>query len=334
MKNITIEHIEQYNKEFNISTFNKSLVKGIDIERDGIDAFYKTCIEATIKSSPVLSKKKFDIAKLAKDQFMQENARSTYFLMTMVVLWLQYKQIYKFDQDTLEMVTASEFKDLTYDELKALKLPYDSFAIENTFKFETGSDRDGIFDTVLVNKQVIGETGNVLLAVYPFYKDTNNTKTVRYDIILEKYIENDSILKWIERTRDEDDKDDGRVLKEIINLILYIAQPKVDVIKKKSEVKERKRADGDIPKSIYQVAYEENQVGLKLGRAIREHRQRIIYESEGKCGKGHTKTPHIRCGHFHHYWVGKGRTELTVKFVEPTFVLGGNKDVTLRKVGK
>ena len=42
--------------------------------------------------------------------------------------------------------------------------------------------------------------------------------------------------------------------------------------------------------------------------------------------------PHIRCGHFQGYWIGKGRTEYVTKYIKPIFVLGGSKNATIHNV--
>lgn len=49
-----------------------------------------------------------------------------------------------------------------------------------------------------------------------------------------------------------------------------------------------------------------------------------------------TVRPHVRRAHWHHYWVGKGRTTLEVRWIEPVLVLPGDKKevdlATVRKV--
>ena len=90
-------------------------------------------------------------------------------------------------------------------------------------------------------------------------------------------------------------------------------------------------------KHFYNIDYEENEVGYRLGSAIRNYK--YIYKKGESLSNPSDKPrrkvrPHTRCGHYQHYWVGKGRTDLIVKYIEPTFVLGGNKIATLHKVKK
>ena len=58
-----------------------------------------------------------------------------------------------------------------------------------------------------------------------------------------------------------------------------------------------------------------------LIRTLKKNQDTIKYigaDSTNHTGK--TKAPHPRAGHYHHYWIGKGRKELVLKWVAPTFV--------------
>lgn len=60
------------------------------------------------------------------------------------------------------------------------------------------------------------------------------------------------------------------------------------------------------------------------------------YQKSTATGTGRTVRPHVRRAHWHHYWVGEGRTRLEVRWIEPTFVLPeGKREVpvaTVRRV--
>lgn len=49
-------------------------------------------------------------------------------------------------------------------------------------------------------------------------------------------------------------------------------------------------------------------------------------ESFSHCGSSHNVRPHVRRAHWHHYWVGEGRTKLEVRWIEPTLVLANSKN--------
>lgn len=49
-------------------------------------------------------------------------------------------------------------------------------------------------------------------------------------------------------------------------------------------------------------------------------------ESPSHGGSSHSVRPHVRRAHWHHYWVGEGRTRLEVRWIEPTLVLANSKN--------
>lgn len=232
----------------------------------------------------------------------------------MVKSWLKYKQIYKFDVDTLEMLSNTK-QEITNEIIQNLKLPYDCFFIENEFDSNDGS----IVHTTLV--KIRDEARGREIAFYCF--NSGDEKEFKYSYESYKTWEGE----YSEQLKDVYDID-KKFINTMFNMLMYLAQPKLEILKKKSDIKERKNA-----KSFYNVAYDENEVGYKLGNAIRNYK--IVYEkSESTNHKpGGIKKPHLRAGHFHHYWTGKGRTDLVVKYVEPTFVKGGANMPTLHKVG-
>lgn len=76
-------------------------------------------------------------------------------------------------------------------------------------------------------------------------------------------------------------------------------------------------------------------IGVRFGKTFREQKRRY------KCNtilpkhfenKRKSPVPHFRCAHWQSYWVGKGRVERIVKWIEPTFVGGGESgDVVIHE---
>ena len=335
MLSAILKHLEEFSKTFDIEKYCECIDKNASIIENEQDekGFYSVLLEATFSSIKQFNHDKIkfnaknEYAKLGeKEKF--EFVR-TYGIMSMINDWLRYKQIYKFDLDTLEMLITSEFKNLTYAELKALKMPYDCITIENDFLY----DKNFLFlnetlgttlDCVILRRRFYKNA--VHLTFFGFIKDTSDTA-----ILLEiKIEEGETIADGIKRRGITEAQE--VFVKNIMNLLMYLCQPKVEIVKKHIDKGEKE----DKPKKIkhyYKVNYDENIVGLKLGSAIRNYK--IVYEKHVKSHKGiGTKRPHIRCGHFQGYWTGKGRTTLVPKYIEPIFVLGGNKTATLHKVKK
>ena len=76
-------------------------------------------------------------------------------------------------------------------------------------------------------------------------------------------------------------------------------------------------------------------IGVRFGKSFREQKRR------NKCNTILTKhleharkspIPHFRAAHWQGYWVGRGRTEHIVKWIEPIFVNGEVEDVVIHKI--
>lgn len=322
MKNVTIEHFEAYNKSFNFDKYWEAVG---DVDYADEDDFYKKMMIGVFKSSPLLKDREVDYdeqyEKIKNDEEAKAQLFQTYSVLGMMGFWLEYKQIYKFDLDTLEMVSNSECKDLTYEELKALKMPYNCFVIENEFQY-----KDDVIDTTLISKR---EGSGVLLSIYGLVKANNSERMTRLDLIID---EGKTLFQVLEEKVQDFSHE---YVKKIMNLVMYLCQPKAEILKQRVERKEDTSEKKKI-KHFYKVSYDSNEVGVTLGNAIRNYK--YIYEkgeslSNPDRKKGSIKKPHLRAGHFQGYWIGKGRTKLVTKYIEPTFVKGGSSDVaTIHKV--
>ena len=325
MLSATLRYLEEYSKTFDIEkyfdTMNNSKIK-IKNEED-IEGFFKLLMEATfhsIKKFKDLSPK-YDVneqyERLKNDDYAKREFVRTYGIMSAIDNWLDYKQIYKFDVDALDTLMSSDLKDLTYEELKALKMPYDCFAIENKLPY----DNDFSIESVILRREI--KAKSVVITFLGFGADMNKC------VLFEMKIDNEhTLLDEIKRNELSEAKE--YTIKGVLNLLMYLCQPKIEVIRKhvdKGEKEEKKKS----VKHFYKINYEENKVGVRLGNAVRNYK--IVYDEHVKTHKGiGTKCPHLRRGHYQGYWTGKGRTTLVTKYIEPIFVLGGNKDAVIHKV--
>lgn len=128
----------------------------------------------------------------------------------------------------------------------------------------------------------------------------------------------------------------------VLQAMLYLSSNKPDTIKqpKKRYVYEKKPRASAKEKPLEPEA-SVTDVGIRYGAAIRKAKK-SIKENQGETELVIRSTPkvkkprasHIRRAHWHHYWTGKGRTKLIVKWVPPTFVSGIGKElpVTIHKV--
>ena len=326
----TLSHLETYNKELRYNAFFETFNGGLI--RDDEKAFYVNLMYAIFKCCPKYDKTQKSIEFFEKEyEQIKDNDEAkksfyqTYETMAMINSWLNYKQIYRFDDDTMNLLMESECKDMTFEELKKLKLPYECFSIENEIEY------DGkIIDTIFFNRLFNEDTSQMILMVYGVCKG-ESFKLLKLDIAIESDT-NDT--KTLFKELDERCMPKAVVLfKKIMNLVLYLCQPKVEVIVEHTKRKGNKDEKIKKVKHFYKIDYDNNLVGLRLGNAIRKYK--YIYEKKQSMKESDSKRvvkPHTRAGHFQGYWTGKGRTTLVTKYIEPCFVLGGCKEATLHNV--
>ena len=79
-------------------------------------------------------------------------------------------------------------------------------------------------------------------------------------------------------------------------------------------------------------------VGVRVGQTIKTNRQRYERTGTGTQHGTHARPrPHLRSGHWSHYWVGKGRTEKVLRWIEPRYINADSPDelpAVIRKVEK
>lgn len=320
-----IQNLENHNNNLiDISGYMKFVGERLIPETATEEEFQKVICEAFVRFSKVKNVQKHyknlllnnaDFLRLYKEapSEIKSQILNMYCLCRMTNDWLEYKQIYKFDKDTLELLSETE-QDISNELLEKLNIPYGCFVIENDFKVS-----DGIIDSVIIKRTK--QENAIEYAFYLFYAEQKNL----YKHLFLKFDTSQGELKDFLKNHISDESVKKFYI-TIFNLIMYLSQPKVEILRKKSEIKERKHI-----KHFYSLSVNENEVGYSLGNAIRNYK--IIYEKKERGEKtGRTVRPHMRRGHFQHYWIGEGRKEVIVKYINPTFIKGGNNKATVHKV--
>lgn len=185
MESKTLSHLETYNKELRYNVFFENFNGGLI--RDDEKSFYANLMYATYKSCPKFDKKPKSVEffeeeyekSIANNDEAKREIYGTYETMAMISSWLNYKQIYRFDEDTMNLLMESECKDMTFEELKKVKLPYECFSIENEIEY------DGkIIDTIFFNRMFNDDTNEMLLMIYGVCKG-NDFQLLKLNIVLE-----------------------------------------------------------------------------------------------------------------------------------------------------
>ena len=236
------------------------------------------------------------------------------------------KQIYDFDDDCLEfLMKNTDVKKIPY-QILANNLPMNSFAINN--KFECGNLK--ISQTIIAKVPDMNgnyELGILFIGNEPEYDYVNMFLPLKVDDAkgYEQGIE-DRIRNEIHEYTEEV----VEAIYKIVPCIVYLCAQNKEL----RPLRERNGLERNREKHRVNVGLKCEDVGFRLGSVIKQNKIRYASSNSGFTGTGSSKRPHIRSGHFHHYWTGEGRTELTVKFVESTFVHGNVDKAVVHKVKK
>ena len=120
-----------------------------------------------------------------------------------------------------------------------------------------------------------------------------------------------------------------KAIGEMLQLVLYICAENADVQQEESNVKTYHPSSGK-PKDRYREV-REWVVGARIGPSLRKQKSEV----SGRTGTGSSskKRPHIRRGHWHHYWTGRKPIQtLSLRWVAPFLVGNGDHAVRVHKV--
>lgn len=121
----------------------------------------------------------------------------------------------------------------------------------------------------------------------------------------------------------------------VLNAILYLCAVNNEVTE--NPVTAKTYHPGRIAKNKFSEVRKWD-VGVRFGAAVRCQKDRIQKDAETDCPesnshKSHASPrPYMRRAHWHHYWTGKGRTELILKWIEPVFVGSGDLSAVKHRV--
>ena len=263
--------------------------------------------------------------------------------------WSRNRQVYEFDADfARELANTRELS--LYPEILR-RLPYDTFYLEHG-GIEEFSPVNGVF----VNIRVFNDGGMEVL----LYRTVGNmylSGRYRFD---RKDAETDGDYiyyrfdKSLIRHRPDlgkfpvqggnapvkfDNSGFGDMAAFYFQAVCYLCSKKPDisrniVTRKIYRPSSGTPADGG---SLSQIRKWD--VGLYYGNVIRMQREENGGTREERPGGAKTSAsngnrkpvrPHCRCAHWHHYWTGKGRTKLEIRWVQPSFVSADTDGMPVR----
>lgn len=258
-------------------------------------------------------------------------AADCFFPYILVNTWSKNKQVYTFDAE-LEL-TLSDMDEIKIPVRILDRLPYNTFYIEFAKDGIFASHFHGVFVNFVKHEQGyvlflmrVTEEGKSMTGSVSFVPDNDNDA---YFII--------NRFRDIEKRNVDCEMDWSEFSMFLLNAVLYLCSENAEIRENKTTIRTYK------PSSIVRNKFSEIQkhdCGFIYGETIRKNKKqkKSLENGENKNDSENTaiKTrkemrPHSRKAHWHHYWVGKGRTELVLRWIAPTTVGYGEKLTTIHR---
>ena len=295
-----------------------------------------------------------DVQRVAERAGIAQNEAATFFTRFYIThFWRFAKAIYDFSPSFLSVLEQTEDAPVYADVLK--RMPYNDFVMS----LPAGMKYDGMFVHVEFDESYGKDDTDTLFLLCLFksasrlddiltkqemqwclsgkmflksFRDTNtameeskkNGEGTAGDITI--HSTPDSQNEVLDSAKN-DDEEVYRCLRIAVSACYYLASKNAEI--KEVQISKSKRpivqsSNGRKPKRIAIKAY---QVGYALGKSFEEQMKARTISSGQTTGPtgGLTVRPHVRRAHWHHYWVGEGRTVLEVRWIKPTLVLPGDK---------
>ena len=273
--------------------------------------------------------------------------KSAIYMVPALAAWRQSKEVYTFDQDLAEALyeQASDTK-IPCDVL--MRLPFYCVYIDSGkyrfFAHLENDVNDGRWELRFVRICENGEPCASYLHLGDFTLEESIAAGLNESFYQMEHIgENRDAAAMLERMIGENSSRNGYEdvldrwkLSEMLQLVLYICADNADIVQPDENKKTyRERKPGETPSEVKDKYREVRKwdTGYYIGNSLRKERS---YRSDA--GKnpyqGGSKRPHMRRGHWHHFWKGKeGNKELVLHWVLPIFVNGdenGDEDRPVR----
>ena len=260
-----------------------------------------------------------------------------------ITSWRQYKQIYSFDADLADILMDSATDEICpYDLLS--NLPFPAFYVEFTREVSFGGIGDDVIGFFVSFDMLGDDLMMAFLAIHADHSQTSVPIHIKQGMTIQKS------LKEINRLYNMTDDYVSNKIPEMeanklsdfaqraFQIVMYICAANADMSENaKQKACMRRPAKKSMEKDIAREIQKWD-VGYRVGQVIRMHGNTDVpdeSEKEQKHIKSSRKRPHVRRGHFHHYWTGsKEDRKLILKWNAPTFIHAeiGDLPATICKV--
>lgn len=258
--------------------------------------------------------------------------------------WRLSKEVYVIDEDLKDLLFEQDGELDVPNEI-LLQLPYPCFYVELPNTYYRADKIHGFFvtleyDVINGDKELkpvfLTDNGDIFS-----YSIHIGAKTIEesVDMLDKQALENtngDKELKRLALRAMQDSAETKIFLKQILQVILYILAQNAEITPSSEQSFITKR--GKTLKDKYSEIRKWD-VGIRVGAAIRQQKIRKQSEWPERNQSGHNSPrPHVRRGHWHHFWTGpKTQPEerkLILKWLSPMTVAANPEDtpIVLHKV--
>ena len=255
-------------------------------------------------------------------------------LRSILTCWSKEKQAYRFDPDFTEELVRTTSVNVPVSAL--MHLPFRCFYLDLAgLPFEPAL---GLFVYVGFERETGLPNLGVLEAIPP--KEGDDQYQLGPILYSAKEMKKQGKIQETDKgyvlsftRKDVPEEHTGKLLLFLLQAILYLSSEKPDTVENpKIKVSNAgKKKEQSAPVTL-------TDVGVRYGTVIRKGKKqaKTRYIQAEPTGRRRTMKSHVRSAHWHHYWTGKGRTNLTVKWIPPVFVSGHGDDlpVTIHPVRK
>lgn len=257
--------------------------------------------------------------------------------------WRKYKQVYTFNPDL-----AAEIEEQPLDKIPMevlYSLPY------NCVWIEIDGAKEGFF--VWFEWGIWGDRKNQMELHFLGINDNLGYKSQYILHLTQKGTITDGVNEMIRRSPElnitaEEAYYMQSQIRKLLNLLLYICAQNAEIEENPQQKQITKRTAESVKKPTDKFReLQKWDVGFKLGKAIRAYKQSeqdfspvpptLSSAEEGKTRQ--RPRPHIRRGHYHHFWTGSdkdGSKKIILKWIAPTYINGDLDKIipTVTKVKK
>ena len=246
-------------------------------------------------------------------------------------LWSKNKQVYKFDSELEESLSDMDEVRLPVRVLD--RLPYNEIYIDFSEDGPFIENFAGAFVNIIpykngycicimrINQKLMSMTGFI-----PFVPKENDDYA---DFVVNK----DTYIVSDDKSATHVDYRKFTIF--LLNALLYLCSENAEI--KQSEVTKKTYRPSSVVKNKFSEI-QINECGYIYGSVVRKQREKSPKDSEPsekqsiRSRNSHPMRTHVRKAHWHHYWAGKGRQELVLRWIAPTVVGQGEKIATIHKV--